>query len=162
MEHSAEEYSIVMATNLERAYHLSLLSHPLLKASGSGSIVFISSVAGVVALFSGPIYGMTKGNRYIIIYRLFLWYLHLMFEQSLFSASFIWIIMFAHIFSWYEPISKELSMRVGKRQHKDKLYCARVHLDFTYRRSKGLFTTTSIDLIMFSTRSVIMWVYYTN
>ncbi|XP_021307560.1 tropinone reductase homolog At5g06060 [Sorghum bicolor] len=62
MEHSAEEYSIVMATNLEPAYHLSLLSHPLLKASGSGSIVFISSIAGVVALFSGPIYGMTKAG----------------------------------------------------------------------------------------------------
>ncbi|GJM91698.1 hypothetical protein PR202_ga08100 [Eleusine coracana subsp. coracana] len=49
-----------MATNLESAYHLSLLAHPLLKASGSGSIVFISSIAGVIALFSGPIYGMTK------------------------------------------------------------------------------------------------------
>ncbi|KAL6641614.1 hypothetical protein ACP70R_019795 [Stipagrostis hirtigluma subsp. patula] len=60
MEHSTEEYSIMMATNLESAYHLTLLAHPLLKASGSGSIVFISSIAGVVALFSGPIYGMTK------------------------------------------------------------------------------------------------------
>ncbi|KAL6885523.1 hypothetical protein ACP4OV_010302 [Aristida adscensionis] len=60
MEHSAEEYSLLMATNLESAYHLSLLAHPLLKSSGSGSIVFISSIAGVVALFSGPIYGMTK------------------------------------------------------------------------------------------------------
>ncbi|TVU10221.1 hypothetical protein EJB05_43735, partial [Eragrostis curvula] len=60
MEHSAAEYSLLMATNLDPAYHLSLLAHPLLKASGSGSIVFISSIAGIVALFSGPIYGMTK------------------------------------------------------------------------------------------------------
>jgi len=62
MEHSAGEYSFLMATNLESAYHLSLLVHPLLKASGSGSIVFVSSIAGVVALFSGPIYGMTKAS----------------------------------------------------------------------------------------------------
>jgi Tropinone reductase 1 len=68
MEHSAEEYSFLMATNLESAYHLCLLAHPLLKASGSGSIVFISSIAGVVGLFSGPIYGMTKGTHHYICY----------------------------------------------------------------------------------------------
>ncbi|CAM0144704.1 unnamed protein product [Urochloa decumbens] len=62
MEHSTEEYSVLMATNLEYAYHLCLLAHPLLKPSGSGSIVFISSIAGVVALSSGPIYGMTKAS----------------------------------------------------------------------------------------------------
>uniref|UniRef100_A0A0E0NT07 Uncharacterized protein n=1 Tax=Oryza rufipogon TaxID=4529 RepID=A0A0E0NT07_ORYRU len=60
-EYSADEYSFLMATNLESAYHLCQLGHPLLKASGSGSIVFISSVAGIVALFSGTIYAMTKG-----------------------------------------------------------------------------------------------------
>ncbi|XP_006649825.1 tropinone reductase homolog At5g06060-like [Oryza brachyantha] len=60
-EYSPEEYSFLMATNLESAYHLCQLAHPLLKASGSGSIVFISSVAGIVALFSGTIYAMTKG-----------------------------------------------------------------------------------------------------
>ncbi|CAL4913747.1 unnamed protein product [Urochloa decumbens] len=60
-EFSAEEYSFVMATNLESAYHLCQIAHPLLKSSGSGSIVFISSVCGVVAVFSGTIYAMTKG-----------------------------------------------------------------------------------------------------
>uniref|UniRef100_A0A0D9VSD8 Uncharacterized protein n=1 Tax=Leersia perrieri TaxID=77586 RepID=A0A0D9VSD8_9ORYZ len=60
-EYSAEEYSFLMATNLESPYHLCQLAHPLLKASGSGSIVFISSVAGIVAIFSGTIYAMTKG-----------------------------------------------------------------------------------------------------
>ena len=60
-EYSADEYSFIMATNLESAYHLCQLAHPLLKASGVASIVFISSVSGVVAISSGSIYGMTKG-----------------------------------------------------------------------------------------------------
>nr|POF02301.1 tropinone reductase like [Quercus suber] len=37
------------------------LAHPLLKASGVGSIVCISSTAGVVALNVGSIYGASKG-----------------------------------------------------------------------------------------------------
>lgn len=53
-----------MTTNLESSYHLCQLAHPLLKASGKGSIVFISSVAGLVHLFSGSIYGATKGMFY--------------------------------------------------------------------------------------------------
>ncbi|KAM3229505.1 hypothetical protein ACQJBY_060388 [Aegilops geniculata] len=60
-EYSADEYSFIMATNLESAYHLCQLAHPLLKASGVASIVFISSVSGVVAISSGSIYAMTKG-----------------------------------------------------------------------------------------------------
>ncbi|KAL7585981.1 hypothetical protein Lser_V15G44199 [Lactuca serriola] len=48
LEYTAEEYSLVMATNLESCYHISQLSHPLLKASGFGSIVFISSVAAAM------------------------------------------------------------------------------------------------------------------
>lgn len=55
-----------MTTNLESAYHMCQLAHPLLKASGMGSIVFISSVAGVVALNSGTIYAATKGNGDVI------------------------------------------------------------------------------------------------
>lgn len=51
-----------MATNLESSYHLCQLAHPLLKASGNSSVVFISSVAGLVHLFSGSIYGATKGK----------------------------------------------------------------------------------------------------
>lgn len=50
-----------MATNLESAFHLSQLAHPFLKASGSGSIVFMSSAAGVVHINVGSIYGATKG-----------------------------------------------------------------------------------------------------
>lgn len=61
VEFSQEEYSFLTNTNLDSAYHICQLAHPLLKASGSGSIVFISSVAGVVAVFSGSIYAATKG-----------------------------------------------------------------------------------------------------
>ncbi|KAK3409944.1 hypothetical protein EUGRSUZ_J02011 [Eucalyptus grandis] len=38
-----------------------LLAHPLLKASGAGSIVFLSSVCGVVSINVGSIYSATKG-----------------------------------------------------------------------------------------------------
>ncbi|ERN00954.1 hypothetical protein AMTRI_Chr04g187530 [Amborella trichopoda] len=61
MQYTAAEFSFLMATNLESAYHMCQLTHPLLKASGVGSIVFISSVAGVVALHTGTIYAATKG-----------------------------------------------------------------------------------------------------
>ncbi|KAM3739847.1 hypothetical protein ACB098_08G053500 [Castanea mollissima] len=61
VDYTAEEFSTVMTTNLESAYHLCQLAHPLLKASGVGSIVCISSIAGVVALNVGSIYGASKG-----------------------------------------------------------------------------------------------------
>ncbi|XP_072952621.1 tropinone reductase homolog At2g29290-like [Typha angustifolia] len=60
-EYNVEDTSFVWATNFESAYHLSQLSHPLLKASGSGNIVFISSVAGIVAVPYGSPYAATKG-----------------------------------------------------------------------------------------------------
>ncbi|KAL0863547.1 hypothetical protein Bca101_042665 [Brassica carinata] len=60
-EYLADDFSFHISTNLESAYHLSQLSHPLLKASGFGSIVFISSVAGVVSVQGGSIYCLTKG-----------------------------------------------------------------------------------------------------
>lgn len=62
VEHTAEDFSLLMKTNLESAYHMSQLSHPLLKASREGSIVFISSVAGVLSLPNMAIYAATKGN----------------------------------------------------------------------------------------------------
>ncbi|KAK9071054.1 hypothetical protein SSX86_009622 [Deinandra increscens subsp. villosa] len=48
IECTTEDYSMLMATNLESSYHISQLAHPLLKTSGVGNIVFISSVAGLV------------------------------------------------------------------------------------------------------------------
>ncbi|PKA52477.1 Tropinone reductase like [Apostasia shenzhenica] len=59
---TAEDYSFVMSTNLESAFHLSQLAHPLFKVSGSGSIVFVSAVAGLIAFPALSIYAMSKEN----------------------------------------------------------------------------------------------------
>ncbi|KAI3757932.1 hypothetical protein L6452_05476 [Arctium lappa] len=61
IEYTAEDFSMHMTTNLESCFHMSQLAYPLLKASGVGSIVFISSVAGLVHIISGSIYSATKG-----------------------------------------------------------------------------------------------------
>ncbi|VVA29807.1 PREDICTED: tropinone [Prunus dulcis] len=62
IESTTEDYSFIMSTNLESAYHFSQLAHPLLKASGAGNIIFLSSVAGVVSVGEGgSIYAATKG-----------------------------------------------------------------------------------------------------
>ncbi|PON90819.1 Short-chain dehydrogenase/reductase [Trema orientale] len=58
---SAEDISVLMGTNFESAYHLSQLGHPLLKASGNGSIVFISSLGGIMAFPCSTLYAATKG-----------------------------------------------------------------------------------------------------
>ena len=60
-EYTEEDFSTLMGTNFESAYHLSQLGHPLLKASGSGNIVLISSVAGVLALPAISVYAASKG-----------------------------------------------------------------------------------------------------
>lgn len=62
VEYTEQDYSFIMSTNFESAYHFNQLAHPLLKASGSGSIVFISSVAGVTAIQSGTLYAASKGE----------------------------------------------------------------------------------------------------
>ncbi|XP_022956657.1 tropinone reductase homolog At5g06060 [Cucurbita moschata] len=60
IEYSLEEFSTLMTTNFESVFHLSQLAHPLLKASGNGSIVFVSSVGGLVSIGSGSIYAASK------------------------------------------------------------------------------------------------------
>ena len=62
-DHEAEDISNAMATNFESPYHLCQLAHPLLKASGNGCIVFISSIAGVVALPALSVYAASKGKK---------------------------------------------------------------------------------------------------
>ncbi|XP_028788230.1 tropinone reductase homolog At2g30670-like, partial [Neltuma alba] len=59
--YTAEDFSFIISTNLESAYHIRQLAHPLLKASNAASIVFISSVAGVTAVNGISIYSATKG-----------------------------------------------------------------------------------------------------
>ncbi|RYE53958.1 MAG: SDR family oxidoreductase [Sphingobacteriales bacterium] len=57
---SEAEYSFLMSTNLEGAFALTQQFYPMLKLSGSSSIVFVSSVAGLTHMRTGSIYGMTK------------------------------------------------------------------------------------------------------
>ncbi|XP_039045916.1 tropinone reductase homolog [Hibiscus syriacus] len=59
-EQTLEDYTTVMSTNVEAPYHLCQLAHPFLKASGNGSIVFISSVAGSMALPRLSAYSASK------------------------------------------------------------------------------------------------------
>ncbi|XP_026432272.1 tropinone reductase homolog At5g06060-like, partial [Papaver somniferum] len=49
VDYTDEDHAKVMAINFDSGYYLSKLAHPLLKASGSGSIVFITSVGGIAA-----------------------------------------------------------------------------------------------------------------
>ncbi|KAJ6303088.1 hypothetical protein OIU77_017045 [Salix suchowensis] len=57
---TSEDISLYLNTNFVSAYHLCQLAHPLLKNSGAGNIVFMSSVAGVVSV-SVSLYGASKG-----------------------------------------------------------------------------------------------------
>ena len=61
-EFTADDISSIMSVNFEASYHLCQLAQPFLKASGNGSIVFISSVAGVIAIASLSIYAVSKGR----------------------------------------------------------------------------------------------------
>ncbi|CAA7017551.1 unnamed protein product [Microthlaspi erraticum] len=60
-EYVADDFAFHISTNLESAYHFCQLSHPLMKASGYGSIVLMSSVAGIVSFNTGSLYSLTKG-----------------------------------------------------------------------------------------------------
>ncbi|XP_060186236.1 tropinone reductase 2-like isoform X1 [Lycium barbarum] len=60
-DYTMEDYSLIMSINFEAAYHLSVLAHPLLKASERGNVVFISSISGASALPYEAVYGATKG-----------------------------------------------------------------------------------------------------
>ncbi|GAB3887658.1 SDR family oxidoreductase [Spirosoma agri] len=60
VEYSPSEYDHVLNTNLRSAYELSQAAYPLLKASGIGKIIFVSSVSGMTHTSSGSLYGMTK------------------------------------------------------------------------------------------------------
>ncbi|RCR70057.1 SDR family oxidoreductase [Larkinella punicea] len=60
IDYTTDEFDILLNTNLRAGYELSKAVYPLLKASGKGSIVFVSSVSGLTHTSSGSIYGMTK------------------------------------------------------------------------------------------------------
>jgi len=60
VEYSPTEFQHLLATNLESAYGLCQGAYPQLKAAGSASIINISSVAGLMHVRTGSLYGMTK------------------------------------------------------------------------------------------------------
>ncbi|RFP66819.1 SDR family oxidoreductase [Hymenobacter lapidiphilus] len=60
LDYTDDEYRQLLATNLDSAWELSRGLHPQLVAAGGGSIVNISSVAGLTHVRTGAIYGMTK------------------------------------------------------------------------------------------------------
>lgn len=67
VDFTAEEFSTLMATNFESVFHISQLAYQPLKASGVGSVVFMSSVSGFVSLKSMSVQSATKGNMKIFL-----------------------------------------------------------------------------------------------
>ncbi|KAK4268726.1 hypothetical protein QN277_025338 [Acacia crassicarpa] len=61
VDHTAEDISTIMSTNFEATYHFSQLAHPLLKASGHGAIVNISSISTSKVLPGVSAYAASKG-----------------------------------------------------------------------------------------------------
>ncbi|WP_299757016.1 SDR family oxidoreductase [uncultured Pontibacter sp.] len=59
-DYTSEEYGFIMQTNLQSAFELNRLLYPLLQKSEQGNIIHVTSVAGLVHVRTGSIYGMTK------------------------------------------------------------------------------------------------------
>ncbi|WP_020604270.1 SDR family oxidoreductase [Spirosoma spitsbergense] len=60
VDYSPADYDHVLNTNMRSAYELTQAAYPLLKSSGMGRIVMVSSVSGLAHTSSGSLYGMTK------------------------------------------------------------------------------------------------------
>nr|XP_023910923.1 tropinone reductase homolog At2g29170-like [Quercus suber] len=84
LEYTAQDFSFIMATNFESAYHLSQLAHHLLKASSAGSIVFVSSVCGVLEI----------GSRSFSV-----------FLSSILSSFQAFLSRFTNLTEWLSPIT---------------------------------------------------------
>jgi Tropinone reductase 1 len=78
VEFTTEDYSKVMNTNLDSAFHLCQLAYPLLKESENGSIVFISSVASLTSVGTATIYAVSKG---ITIYHYTIFFSNIMYTN---------------------------------------------------------------------------------
>lgn len=59
-DYSFGDYQKIMDTNLSSCFDLAVKFYDLLKMAGQASIVNISSVAGILHLQTGAVYGMTK------------------------------------------------------------------------------------------------------
>ncbi len=60
VDYSAAEYEHILTTNLRSAYELCQAAYPLLKTSGNGRVVMVSSVSALTHTSSGSLYGMSK------------------------------------------------------------------------------------------------------
>ncbi len=60
LEYASEEYQSLWQTNVTSAFETARLAHPFLLESETASIVNVVSVAGIVSVGTGTIYGMTK------------------------------------------------------------------------------------------------------
>lgn len=60
LNYSEQEIQHIFQTNLFSALSINQLAHPLLKSGENSSIVNVGSVAGLLHIRSGVIYGMTK------------------------------------------------------------------------------------------------------
>ncbi|KAJ1276631.1 hypothetical protein BS78_05G229100 [Paspalum vaginatum] len=58
---TGDDYARIMATNVESCFHLCQLVHPLLLAGKGGSVVNVSSIAGLIGLPALAVYSMSKG-----------------------------------------------------------------------------------------------------
>ncbi|CAN4075656.1 unnamed protein product [Withania somnifera] len=58
---TSADCSLMMGTNFEASYHLCQLAYPFLRVSGKSSIVFISSISGIMAIPFVSLYAATKG-----------------------------------------------------------------------------------------------------
>lgn len=62
LDTSEEDLKDLIDINMVSYYEMSKLFHPLLKKSGDGAIVNVSSVAGAISVGTGSSYAMTKGG----------------------------------------------------------------------------------------------------
>jgi Tropinone reductase 1 len=60
LDYNLDEYQALMATNLTSVFEMCQLAQPHLKVGGNGNIINIGSIAGLTAIPTGAIYGMTK------------------------------------------------------------------------------------------------------
>jgi len=60
IEYSYDEYELIRETNMDAAFEMCRLAHPLLKRSGDASVVNVASIAAFRQLGTGIPYAMTK------------------------------------------------------------------------------------------------------
>jgi Tropinone reductase 1 len=141
LEITAEDFSLVMSTNFESAYHMSQLAHPLLKASGAGSIVLLSSVSGLRSIGCGSVYEATKGNLLMQSYIFSLTaYIYIYIYSLLINLNYVCKFMSCFIYI-YAGAMDQLTRSLACEWAKDNIRTNSV--------APGATRTTLIDDVMF-------------